>query len=44
MGLELWRDVHAADINWGFISIQIMVRLLRENIYKKKMNAQQIKS
>ena len=44
MGLELGRDVCTEDINWGFVSIQIVVRLLRENTYKKKMNAQQIKS
>ena len=44
MGLEPGRDVPAADINWGFISNQIVVRLLRENMYKKKMNAQQRKS
>ena len=42
MGLELGRDVCAADINWGLISIQTAVRLLRENIYKKKLNAQEI--
>lgn len=43
MGLELGRDVCAADINWGLISIQTVVRLLRGNIYKMTTNAQQIK-
>lgn len=38
MVLKLEREVCAEDINWRVISIQIVVILLKENIYNDKMN------